>query len=90
MVTATVSIGHWLPTLKDLGEAKKAAKKIFDLIDRESVLDERAGRVIGDLKGDIEFEEVEFSYPQRPGAQILNRFNLTIPAGKTVALVGSR
>ncbi|GLV43523.1 uncharacterized protein CBL_04065 [Carabus blaptoides fortunei] len=41
------------------------------------------------LKGNIEFENVTFSYPTRPETVILKDFNLMIPAGKTVAIVGS-
>ena len=39
--------------------------------------------------GDIEFNDVYFSYPARKEAHVLTRFSLRIPAGKTVALVGS-
>lgn len=41
------------------------------------------------LKGNIEFKDVTFSYPTRPEIKVLKDFNLTIPAGKTVAIVGS-
>ncbi|KAH0627744.1 hypothetical protein JD844_003885 [Phrynosoma platyrhinos] len=40
------------------------------------------------LSGRIEFQDVNFSYPTRPAAQVLRDFNLTIPANKTVAIVG--
>ncbi len=36
----------------------------------------------------IDFEDVTFSYPKNPGQLILNHFNLTIEAGKTLAIVG--
>ena len=37
---------------------------------------------------DIEFENVNFSYPSRPDAPALKNIDLMIPNGKTVALVG--
>jgi ATP-binding cassette subfamily B protein len=37
---------------------------------------------------DIEFKNVNFSYPSRPDAPALKNINLMIPNGKTVALVG--
>lgn len=39
-------------------------------------------------QGEIVFENVSFAYPTRPGTKIFNNFNLTIPSGKTIALVG--
>uniref|UniRef100_A0A804IBC5 Uncharacterized protein n=1 Tax=Musa acuminata subsp. malaccensis TaxID=214687 RepID=A0A804IBC5_MUSAM len=38
--------------------------------------------------GDVEFRSVEFAYPSRPENIILRAFDLKVPAGKTVALVG--
>jgi ATP-binding cassette subfamily B (MDR/TAP) protein 1 len=38
---------------------------------------------------EIEFQNVEFSYPSRASARVFKRISLTIPAGKTVALVGA-
>jgi ATP-binding cassette subfamily B (MDR/TAP) protein 1 len=40
------------------------------------------------VSGKIEFKDVSFAYPTRKEAQVFNGFNLTIEAGKTVALVG--
>lgn len=39
-------------------------------------------------RGEIVFEEVEFAYPSRPDAQVLDRLSLRIEPGQTVALVG--
>jgi ATP-binding cassette subfamily B (MDR/TAP) protein 8 len=49
------------------------------------------GDVIQDksLAGNIIFKDVKFSYPTRPDHVILKNFSLHIPAGKTVAIVGS-
>ncbi|XP_003410060.2 mitochondrial potassium channel ATP-binding subunit isoform X1 [Loxodonta africana] len=41
-----------------------------------------------DLHGTITFQNVGFSYPCRPGFEVLKDFTLTLPPGKTVALVG--
>ncbi|XP_048507795.1 mitochondrial potassium channel ATP-binding subunit isoform X2 [Athalia rosae] len=49
------------------------------------------GEVITDrcFRGNIEFKNVTFEYPTRPNKSVLKNFNLKIPAGKTVAIVGS-
>ena len=93
MITATFSLGQALPFLRDLAEAKGAAKKIYDIIDTKSKIDvfeEKIGKTLPNLSGHVQFENVFFSYPQRAEASILKGLNLNIPAGKTVALVGSR
>lgn len=41
-----------------------------------------------DLRGSITFQNVSFSYPCRPGFNVLKNFTLKLPPGKTVALVG--
>ncbi|CAL9172528.1 unnamed protein product, partial [Musa hybrid cultivar] len=51
--------------------------------------DSTEGTVIENLSGDVEFRSVEFAYPSRPENIILRGFDLKVPAGKTVALVGS-
>lgn len=49
------------------------------------------GDVIADksLAGNIFFIDVKFSYPTRPDHVILKNFNLHIPAGRTIAIVGT-
>lgn len=40
------------------------------------------------LRGDIQFESVTFGYKQDENTKVIRDFNMTIKAGKTVALVG--
>lgn len=92
LITAGFSFGQAFPFLTDLGQSRGAARRVFEIIDTKSAIDifERPGKVLPNLTGDVEFEDVVFSYPQRPDAKILKGLNLKIPGGKTVALVGSR
>ncbi len=41
-----------------------------------------------EFEGQIEFKDVCFQYEQKEGIHILNHFNLCIPKGKKIALVG--
>lgn len=41
------------------------------------------------LAGSVEFKNVTFNYPTRPDFIVLNDFNLNIPAGTSVGIVGS-
>jgi ATP-binding cassette, subfamily B (MDR/TAP), member 1 len=53
-------------------------------IDSES----NAGEELPNVAGEVEFRNVEFCYPSRPENPIFVSFNLRVPAGRTVALVG--
>lgn len=49
----------------------------------------KGGLILDHIKGDIQFKDVDFEYPTRPDQIVLNHFNLTIPAGKVVAVCGT-
>ncbi len=53
-----------------------------------SIADTSASDDSGDIKGDIEFRNLTFTYPGK-SEPVLKDINLQIPAGKTVAFVGS-
>ena len=91
VITSTFSIGQALPYLKELAEAKGSAIKVFEILETKSKIDpfESNGQKLNDINGEIEFKDIHFSYPTRPEAKILKGLNLKIPAGKTLALVGS-
>ena len=40
-------------------------------------------------EGDVVFRDVDFSYPSRPDAKVLDGLNLILPRGKVTALVGA-
>ena len=94
LITVTFSLGTAFPFLRDVAESKGVAKKIFSIIDKKSEIDvfdeNNGGKILENLEGSIEFDNVFFNYPSRPEANILKGLNLNIPAGKTVALVGPR
>jgi ATP-binding cassette subfamily B (MDR/TAP) protein 1 len=46
------------------------------------------GKTLPEVKGNIQLRNVTFSYPSRPADMVFQEFNITIPAGKTVAIVG--
>jgi ABC-type multidrug transport system fused ATPase/permease subunit len=66
-----------------------ALDKIFELLDEEPDLADRAGAIaLPRLRGELAFEHVSFAYA--PGAEpAIAAIDLHVPAGQTVALVGS-
>jgi ATP-binding cassette subfamily B protein len=63
-----------------------ASERIFALIDAEPRIVQHSQIPLGRLKGRIEFRDVDFSYVDN--SPVLRQFNLVIPAGQTVAVVG--
>ncbi len=94
VITSSFTIAQAMPYLKELTEARIAAKKVFEILEIKSKIDvfdsDVKKKKLSYLQGGVELEKVYFSYPTRPEAFVLNGLNLKVPAGKTVALVGSR
>ncbi|XVF16505.1 hypothetical protein REPUB_Repub10bG0036800 [Reevesia pubescens] len=84
-------LGASLSNLKPLSEACSAAERINEVIKRvpKIDLDNTEGEILDNVIGEVEFKQVEFAYPSRPESIIFKDFSLKIPAGRTVALVGS-
>uniref|UniRef100_A0A7R9VCA0 Uncharacterized protein n=1 Tax=Chlamydomonas euryale TaxID=1486919 RepID=A0A7R9VCA0_9CHLO len=75
----------------DIGKAKGAIQSVFPLIDRVSKIDASKPDGLkpdGGVKGNIEFDNINFWYPSRPSVQVCKNFSLSIGAGQTCALVG--
>ena len=66
--------------------AMASTARVLDLLDTEVGIVE-GDRNLESVRGEIEFSDVGFSYPNRE--IVLNDIDLTVPAGKPVGLVGS-
>ncbi|KAH7511493.1 hypothetical protein FEM48_ZijujUnG0008000 [Ziziphus jujuba var. spinosa] len=90
-VLSGLSLGMALPDLKYFTEASVAAQRIFVRIDRVPAIDgeETKGIVLDNIRGDLEYDNVKFTYPSRPDTTVLKDFSLKVEAGKSVALVGA-
>lgn len=63
-----------------------AGERVLELIDTKTAINESPNAIdIHEFKTDIRFENVSFSYTDRV---VLTDISLTIPRGKTIALVG--
>jgi ATP-binding cassette, subfamily B, bacterial len=62
------------------------ARRILELINRESNLDQNASGFDGQIKGGVEFDKVCFEYNQ--GEKILEDISFKVSPGQTVAIVG--
>ena len=62
------------------------ARRILELLNREENLDQNVRGYSGEMRGEVEFKEVVFSYEDAEPA--LDRISFKVEPGKTVAIVG--
>ncbi|XP_072756089.1 mitochondrial potassium channel ATP-binding subunit [Anoplolepis gracilipes] len=93
MATQTIqkSLGQLSVLFGTFVRGQSAGARVFQYLDMPPSPMMTDGDIITDksLAGNIVFKNVKFSYPLRPDHIILKNFNLHIPAGKTVAIVGA-
>ncbi|MFZ1756426.1 MAG: ABC transporter ATP-binding protein [Caldilineaceae bacterium] len=71
----------------EMQQAIASGERIFSLIDAVPEIQDREGAVDpGTIRGDIVFENVDFAYED--DKPVLEKFNLHIRQGETIALVG--
>lgn len=70
-------------------EGLAAAERYYALIDEKpSVVSKPDAKPLQVTSGTIGFEGVSFAYASAKGAEAVRNFTLTVPGGKTIALVG--
>ncbi|XP_006644533.3 ABC transporter B family member 4-like isoform X1 [Oryza brachyantha] len=90
LVLAAVGVSQSSALSSDATKARDSAISIFSILDRKSRIDSSSdeGRIMENVTGSIDFNNVIFKYPLRPDVQIFSDFTLHIPSQKTIALVG--
>lgn len=75
-------------TLDDYQRSMASTNRVLDLIDTPIQIAGGSRRLAPEqVHGDIRYELVDFAYRNRPA--LLNGFSLTIPAGRTLGIVGA-
>ena len=64
-----------------------AADRVFKVLDTDSNIDDTGTQIANHFKGNLEFENVRFSYII--GEEVLKGVSFSIEAGETVAIVGA-
>ncbi|KAJ4788550.1 ABC transporter B family member 11 [Rhynchospora pubera] len=90
LVLSTIGVARTSAIGSDTTKAKDSATSILEILDRKSKIDSSSdeGRVLTNVRGEIELQNIVFTYPARPNAPVFRDLSLLIPSGKTVALVG--
>ena len=86
------SLGGLPEQLASIQRALGATDRVFEIIDdrnEEINLAHRNNLNLTRVKGDLEFKNIQFTYPTRPDFVVLKDISFSAKAGETIALVGS-
>ncbi len=72
--------------LTQIQTALAAGARIFDVMESEDEPNEEDKLTVTDIKGDIEFNNVRFSYT--PEKKLIKNFSLSVKSGQQIAIVG--
>ena len=80
-------INEFANIMNEIQSAIAAAERVFRVLDEPSeVADCEDAQVLSDVRGQVELENVDFSYV--PEKQVLKDFSLSAPPGTVTAIVG--
>ncbi len=85
----TSPLGQIAQGMTNMQTASASAQRIFDFIESEELSDESdKSSETPEVKGNVSFENVRFSYPDTPDKVIIKNFSAEVKAGQKVAIVG--
>ncbi|NRB40213.1 MAG: ATP-binding cassette domain-containing protein [Pseudomonadales bacterium] len=88
-VLVAAAVGSLSEVFGELQRAAGATERLMELLHQKSDIQEIENAIDpNQLNASLRLKNVSFAYPSRPEHRALNDFNLTISAGKVLALVG--
>ena len=86
------AMGQFAELYSQLQKAIGATQRVRELLretgEVEAILGPTPPSTLSRLRGDVAFEQVHFTYPSRPGVEVLHAINLMANSGQRIALVG--
>ncbi|CAN0362630.1 unnamed protein product [Lampetra fluviatilis] len=92
IVFSAMSVGQTSSFAPDFAKAQMSARRVFALLAQVPSIDsysEAGAAPPGGARGRVEFRDVRFRYPTRPGVPVLQGLSIAVEPGQTLALVGS-
>jgi ATP-binding cassette subfamily B protein len=86
------AMGQFAELYSQIQKAIGATQRVRELLRETGEVEARLGprppSTLPRLRGDVVFEDVHFTYPSRPGFEVLHALNLAATSGQRIALVG--
>ncbi len=86
------AMGQFAELYSQLQKAIGATQRVRELLREAGEVEARIGPMppsnLPRLRGDVSFEQVHFTYPSRPGVEVLHAIEFDATAGQRIALVG--
>ena len=91
VIFASIGVGAAASFAPDYNQAKRSAKLVFSIINREPLIDNYSNEGVKpeNISGDVAADSVFFAYPERPSVSVLKGLNLLVKHGQTLAIVGT-
>ena len=74
--------------ITNLQSAAAASERVFAFLDEEELPDESEKTNALPGVGAVEFDHVQFAYPDRPEKEVIHDFSASVKAGQKIAIVG--
>lgn len=75
--------------MTNMQSAAAATERVFEFLEEEELEDETEKPArIGGVKGEVEFKNVCFAYPNTPDVEVIHNFSAHVQPGQKIAIVG--
>lgn len=90
LVITALAIAETLALTPDIVKGSQALGSVLRILQRKAAIHPNSptSNIVSNIRGDVEFRNVCFSYPARPDITILDDLNLEVSVGKSLAVVG--
>lgn len=90
VIMAAFGMGNAQIYLGDMNKARESLISIYKILETPTEIEPftKTQEINTDFQGKIEFKNVNFEYPTRPGVNVLKNVSFTVSPGQSVAFVG--
>ena len=81
-IAMVMGLGWIMGGLPEMAKAVGASEKIFEILDRQALINYGGGKILTKVDGSIQINDLKFAYPTREDKIVLNNFTMSVKQGK--------